>query len=119
MFLRVAVPRPLEEIFVYSCPPELEEQIHAGKRVIVPFGRQRVTGYIIDISKELPSNLSPKITKVEIKPVQAVLDETPLIDDRMLRLCRWASDYYLFPLGMVLKTALSGIPEGRGLKAPG
>ena len=119
MFLRVAVPRPLEEIFVYSCPPELEEQIHVGKRVIVPFGRQRVTGYIIDISKELPSNLSPKITKVEIKPVQVVLDETPLIDDRMLRLCRWASDYYMFPLGMVLKTALSGIPEGRGLKAPG
>jgi len=118
MFLHIAVPRPLEDTFIYRCPPELEGQVSVGKRVIIPFGRQRVTGYIIDTSSVLPPNLSHKIGKKEIKSIDSILDAVSLMDETILSLCRWASEYYLFPLGMALKTALSGIPEEKELKAP-
>jgi len=113
MFLHVAVPRPLEDLFTYRCPPELEDQACAGKRVIAPFGKQKITGYIIETSKELPAHQSGRITAEEIKPVYSILDPDPLIDETMLSLCKWASEYYMFPIGMVLKTAFAGIPEGK------
>ncbi|HBI24679.1 MAG TPA: primosomal protein N' [Nitrospiraceae bacterium] len=118
MYLHIAVPRPLEDTFIYKCPPEMEGQISVGKRVIAPFGRQMVTGYIINTSKELPTHLKPEIKQGQIKPISSILDATPLIDKTMLDLCKWASEYYLFPLGMVLKTALSGIPEEKELRPP-
>ncbi len=117
MFLHVAVPRPLEDLFIYRCPPELEDQACAGKRVIAPFGKQKITGYIIETSKELPVHQSGRITAEEIKPVYSILDPDPLIDETMLSLCKWASEYYMFPIGMVLKTAFAGIPEGKAAAA--
>jgi len=117
MFLHVAVPRPLEDLFTYRCPPELEDQACAGKRVIAPFGKQKITGYIIETSKELPAHQSGRITAEEIKPVYSILDPDPLIDETMLSLCKWASEYYMFPIGMVLKTAFAGIPEGKAAAA--
>src|SRR3989337_1207299 len=117
MFLHVAVPRPFEDLFTYRCPPELEDQASVGKRVIAPFGKQKITGYIIDTSKELPPHHPNRISVEEIKPVYSILDPDPLIDKTMLSLCKWASEYYMFPIGMVLKTAFSGIPEGKAENA--
>src|SRR4030066_654533 len=113
MFLHVAVPRPREDLFTYRCPPENEDQACAGKRVIAPFGKQRITGYIIETSKELPPHQANRVTVEGIKPVYSILDPEPLIDETMLSLCKWASEYYIFPIGMVLKTAFAGIPEGK------
>jgi len=118
MYLHIAVPRPLEDIFLYRCPSELETQVAVGKRVVVPFGRQKVTGFILGVSKEVPREFSRRSPPLEIKPIYSILDATPLIDERMIDLCRWASDYYIFPIGMVLKTALSSIPEDRELRPP-
>src|SRR3989337_2948948 len=117
MFLHVAVPRPVEDLFTYRCPPELEDQACAGKRVIAPFGKQKITGYIIETSRELPAHQSSRITAEKIKPVYSILDPDPLIDETMLSLCKWASEYYMFPIGMVLKTAFAGIPEGKAAAA--
>lgn len=117
MFLHIAIPRPFEDTFTYKCPPELASQASIGKRVIVPFGKQKLTGFIINSSSDIPENLSPEIKK-KIKPIHSILDPVPLIDETMLALCKWASEYYLFPIGMVLKTALSGIPDEKELKTP-
>ena len=38
----------------------------------------------------------------------------PLIDPQMLRFCRWIANYYLYPLGEVMKT---GLPPGLQLKS--
>lgn len=118
MYLHIAIPRPVEDVFTYRCPPELIDQACIGKRVIVQFGRQKVTGFITSISQDIPHIFSADHKKREIKPVLSILDPIPLIDETMMELCRWASEYYNFPFGMVLKTALSGIPEDREAKAP-
>jgi primosomal protein N' (replication factor Y) len=69
-----------------------------GGRVLVPFRQQRMTGVVVELHDREPS--------VTIKSVLGVLDPAPVFDDQLLRLGRWISDYYLAPLGEVLRTML-------------
>jgi hypothetical protein len=43
----VAVALPVHDTFTYSIPAHLTAQTCPGKRVLVPFGRRMVTGYLI------------------------------------------------------------------------
>jgi len=40
---------------------------------------------------------------VEIRPLEAVLDEEPLLSEQLLELAEWMAQYYLAPLGEVLR----------------
>ncbi len=44
----------LDKPFVYGIPEELTEEITAGSRVEVPFGKgnRRISGYVIDITEQ-------------------------------------------------------------------
>ena len=44
----------------------------------------------------------------EVKDLVDVLDERPLFTAKHLSFYRWVGDYYFFPLGGVIKTALPG-----------
>jgi primosomal protein N' (replication factor Y) len=83
--------------------------LQVGMRVLVPFKGRRVTGYTIDLLDQPPKGLEEKLREIE-----GLLDETPLIDPQMLRFYRWIADYYLYPLGEVIKT---GLPPGLQLKS--
>jgi primosomal protein N' (replication factor Y) len=97
-YVEVAVPLPVTGTFTYSLPEELEHRAAVGARVLVPFGRRKLTGFVVGRSDE---------TELEdVKDVIEVLDVEPLIDDRMLELTKWVADYYLAPWGEVLKAAL-------------
>ncbi len=78
-------------------------------RVLVPFKGRKVTGFTIDLADHPPDGLKEKL-----KEVESLLDEAPLIDPQMLRFYRWISDYYIYPLGEVIKT---GLPPGLHLKS--
>ena len=78
-------------------------------RVLVPFKGRKVTGFAIDLLDQPPKGIEEKLREVE-----DLLDEAPLIDPQMLRFYRWISDYYLYPLGEVIKT---GLPPGLHLKS--
>ena len=41
MYIDVILPLPLDGVFTYSVPPELERQVAVGHRVLVPFGRNK------------------------------------------------------------------------------
>ena len=45
----VAVPRPVRRLFTYSIPAALAPRCLPGVRVIVPFGRRLLTGYLLDV----------------------------------------------------------------------
>lgn len=73
-----------------------------GMRALVPFGRRKVTAYILGVG------VDPKVDK--LKELDACLDKEPLFHRKMLEFFRWISSYYLVPIGEVIKTALpSGI----------
>jgi primosomal protein N' (replication factor Y) len=100
MFVRVAVNIPSEKTFSYAVPEKFEKSIVVGKRVFVPFGRKRLTGYIL---AAMASS-----TFENIKEIIDVLDPEPLFDEEDLRFYQWASDYYMYPLGKTLTEILPG-----------
>jgi primosomal protein N' (replication factor Y) len=95
--IRVAIPLPLDTIFHYRVPVHLAGLVQPGKRVFVPFGRRKLTGYILSYAEESAG---------ELKEIISVLDREPLFTAGELAFYRWAADYYLNPLGEVIKAAL-------------
>ena len=99
--LEVAVPLPVHGLFTYRVPPELRNSVSAGKRVLVPFGGRRVTGYVMGFTGR-----TPKVAR--IKSILDILDEVPLFPQTMIPFFHWVANYYLHPLGEVIQTALPG-----------
>lgn len=108
-FAEVAVGLPVSKTFHYSIPEKMRPLLQVGMRVLVPFKGRKVTGFVINLADHLPKGVEEKLREVE-----ALLDTVPLIDSSMLRFYRWVSDYYLHPLGEVIKT---GLPPGLHLKS--
>ncbi len=98
--IEVAVPVPAQKSFTYSVPEPLTLQARIGKRVLVPFGRRRLTGYILGLGAE-PGRYT-------IKAILDILDDTPLFPEEMVPFFRWMADYYLYPIGLVIRCALPG-----------
>ncbi len=95
--IKVAVRSPVWRDFDYLIPDFLQNTgLQPGQRVIVPFGKRHVVGIILRI----PS--STLIEKDKLKFVIDVLDERPIMDESIIKLSEWASDYYHYPLGEVL-----------------
>ena len=97
----VAVPRPLHTLLSYALPDG--EQPVAGTRVLVPFGSQHSVGLVIRVQATPPNDTDSPFT---LKPIEAILDVTPLPDAHLLKLLQWAAGYYHHPVGEVLFSAL-------------
>jgi primosomal protein N' (replication factor Y) len=107
--VEVAVGLPVFKTFHYLIPEKMKDSLKIGMRVLVPFKGRKVTGFAIDFPDHPPKEAGEKL-----KEVEDLLDEAPLIDPQMLRFCRWIADYYIYPLGEVVKT---GLPPGLHLKS--
>jgi len=107
--VEVAVGLPIFKTFHYRIPEKMKDSLGVGMRVLVPFKGRKVTGFSINLLEQPPKGVEEKLREVE-----DLLDEAPLIDPQMLRFYRWISDYYLYPLGEVIKT---GLPPGLQLKS--
>ena len=97
--LRVAVDVPLSRLFDYL-PPADAPPPPVGARVLVPFGRRRLTGLVVEHAahSELPA--------AKLKRASAGLDDDALLSADDLSLLSFASDYYHHPLGEVVAAAL-------------
>jgi len=94
----VAVVLPVYETFSYSVPAHLSDQARPGMRVLVPFGRRTVTGYLIGPDRQTDGR--------EIKQILDVLDDSPLFPETMIPFFQWIASYYMHPPGLVVNTAL-------------
>ena len=84
MIVKVVVDVPsgqTDRSFDYEVPPHLEKAIERGMRVIVPFGPRKVQGFVVDISDVTDLN--------KLKPIEDVLDVTPVITEELLALGDW------------------------------
>ena len=111
MFVDIILPVPLDGTFTYSVPQPLERQVKVGVRVLVPFGRSKTyTGIVASTHGTAPS-------VPQIKSVFQVLDASPVLTDTQMRLWQWISDYYMSPIGEVMKAALpSGLKTEDGYR---
>ena len=112
MFVDVILPVPLDGFFTYSVPSSVSEQVEVGKRVLVPFGRNKT--YVGIVAK---THKGPLPTGFQIKDILQVLDASPILLDSQLSLWQWIADYYMSPIGEVYKAALpSGLKAEDGYK---
>lgn len=104
-YIDVLLPVPLDSTFTYSVPPQMEGRAERGRRVLVPFGRNKsYVGIIMKVHGTKPG--------FAVKDIKLVLDDAPIVTDAQLELWRWLADYYMAAPGDVLQAALPG-----GLKA--
>jgi primosomal protein N' (replication factor Y) len=94
MYADVAVCLPLSRTFVYR----VSEPVEVGCRVVVPFRKREIEGFVVALQDAAP--------KVEALAIKEIIDKTPLLRPEIFKLCRWISQYYVSPLGEVLKGAL-------------
>ncbi|NNE44885.1 MAG: DEAD/DEAH box helicase family protein, partial [Gemmatimonadetes bacterium] len=96
----VALPLPLRKTFAYRIPDEHVGGVHRGARVNVPFGSRMLTGFVVGFDPpDAPDNL---------KPLAAVVDTHPLVDEELLSLTRWIAERTLCSWGEALRAALPG-----------
>src|SRR5690554_1565004 len=100
MFVDVILPLPFSDLFTYSVPEQLQQEIEPGYRVVVPFGsKKHYTGIVRRVHNDKPIDF-------EVKEIHSSLDSRPVVIEQQLKLWEWISFYYLSPLGDVYKAAL-------------
>ncbi|HEY0784601.1 MAG TPA: hypothetical protein VGD62_01945, partial [Acidobacteriaceae bacterium] len=117
-FCDVALPVPLDRVFTYAIPgpvasgdlspgaPESHGNApQVGCRVLVPFRQEKMAGIITRLHRDPPP--------VEAKALLAVLDAEPILSATLLELAEWMAQYYLCPLGEVLRSMLPLMAEVR------
>jgi len=95
--VRVALDVPLPTLFDYT----VVEGVVVGQRVIVPFGKRLLTGVVME------SVATTDVLPERIKPVVQVLHDSAPLSSELLDLLRFCSDYYRYPIG---QTVLSALP---------
>src|SRR6185437_8719572 len=103
-YCEVALPVPLDRTFTYALPDG--HTARRGARVIAPFRNEKLIGVITAIQANALSG-------VDIRNVDAVLDDEPLLSDHLLALAEWIAQYYVAPLGEVLRAMLPLMAEVR------
>jgi primosomal protein N' (replication factor Y) len=99
--LRVAVPGPIDRLFDYLPPDGIQaDAVLPGSRVLVPFGRKRLTGVLVETAS------GSELATDRLRRAEAVLDHEPALPADLLALGLWAAAYYHHPPGEVLATLL-------------
>ena len=111
-YVDVILPLPLDGCFTYLLPDDIAHfAVTAGMRVVVPLGRsKKYVGIVAEVHGRTPD--------FEVKPIEQVLDEKPVLLPGQLRLWRWIADYYMSPIGEVMNAALPMGLKVRGAYKP-
>ena len=100
--------REYDREYHYAIPDELKEKVVPGVRVIVPFGRgnKSVEAYVYKVldASEMTG----------LKEIKKVIDEKPILDEKMLKLSEWMKERYICTYSDAIKCML---PAGIGIKS--
>ncbi|MDE2996210.1 MAG: primosomal protein N' [Bacteroidota bacterium] len=98
--VRVALPLPIDRLYSYEVPIEMRTWMRPGRRVVVPFGKRKLAGVVIEagIEDDFKGYTPKQILNVDV--------ELPPLPDEVLDLTRWVSTYYMCAWGEALRAAL-------------
>ena len=101
-FAQIALPLPLDQTFTYAVPDAMRDVACVGMRAVVNMRNRVETGYIVGFESSCDLD--------HVKPIIDLPDPGPILNDDMLKLCRWIADYYCCSWGEALQcTVPSGI----------
>jgi primosomal protein N' (replication factor Y) (superfamily II helicase) len=101
----VAISVPLRREFDYLLRPENAIEPCVGMRVEVPFASATKIG-IINTVKSLSTAQIESETLSKLKPINKILDQTPLLNQPLLSLYQWIKKYYHAAPGEIWQTML-------------
>lgn len=88
----------INQTFTYLVPTNLEDKINIGIRVLVPFGKQKLEGFVLSIVDE-------KI-EYKLKEIIDIIDDKPILNNEMLELGKYISKKTLCSLISAYQTML-------------
>ncbi|MDA7950158.1 MAG: primosomal protein N' [Pirellulaceae bacterium] len=99
------------EVYSYLIPERLRKEVCPGKRIKVPLGRanRKMIGYCVALEK---------ITSTRrLKEIDSVLDETTLLNEKMIEMTAWMAEQFLAPWGQILESVVpAGVREQAGVR---
>lgn len=100
----------IDKTFTYNVPSTLIDDVIVGKRVLVPFGKQVIEGFIIEISND-------NNREYELKDIIEVIDKEVVINEEMLELGNYMSKITFSSLISCYQTMLpSALKAKNGFK---
>ena len=93
----VALPIPKRQLFDYLYEGTA---LPVGVRVRVSFGPRKLIGVVWGISEKSDWDIS------KLKSIETVIDDTPIFNPTLIKLCNWLAQYYKHPIGDVVQTAI-------------
>ncbi|MFW5658873.1 MAG: replication restart helicase PriA [Bacteroidota bacterium] len=104
------LPVPTRMRFSYLVPERYEHMLVRGMRVIVPFGKRKLqTGVVAEIWESADGTELGKL-----KLIDELLDERPVVPERLLKLWAWVAEYYFCSEGEAMQASL---PSGFKLQS--
>ncbi|GAB6100682.1 primosomal protein N' [Halanaerocella petrolearia] len=103
-YVAVVVDLPVKQVdqtFTYQVPEDLRTEVEIGKKVTVPFGPRKITGYIVAEVEEVD---------FETKEIIKVTSPFILFNKELLELAYWMAGYYQSYLISALKAI---VPSGK------
>lgn len=98
-YIDVVFNTPVTGSFTYMTE---DDDCRTGYRVIAPFGRRSLTGFVISDSSDKPEK------SFKIKSITRVIDKKSLFGVDEIELARWVSSMYFCSLGEALSSMLPG-----------
>lgn len=114
LYCEVAVPLPLRGGLTYAVPAGMARHVAVGVRVIVPVHGKRLVGYVLSTSTTPPPGVPVEV----IKPIFHLIEADAVFPDDLLRFLREAADYYMHPIGEVLRSAAPAVEHRKGDEDP-
>jgi primosomal protein N' (replication factor Y) (superfamily II helicase) len=100
VYAEIIIPLALPLNYTWRVPASLQEQLRAGCRVEVNFGKnKKYAGLVKRIHDEAPGAFEPK-------EIINILDNEPILNQQQLDFWQWLAQYYMCSEGEVMQAAL-------------
>ena len=125
MRVRVAIDLALDRLFTYEVPAALQGKLAVGQLLSVPFGHREARGFALEIEEGErretgdeggASRLASRVS-CPLKPITAIVDETPFFSSALLELVKKVAAYVAAPIESVLRAALPAAVLKRNARA--
>ena len=97
MWIDVAIPVGIRKTFAYSVPAELRGRIRLGMRILAPFGKKLVTGYVVGFLNH------EQVGQFKVRPIRQLFESEPVISASLVDTALWVAQYYFAPPGEVFR----------------
>jgi primosomal protein N' (replication factor Y) (superfamily II helicase) len=105
---RVVVNLSLDRLFDYHIPDSLQDQVHIGSMVVVPFGQSTRNAYVMELGNHSEFG--------ELKDITSVVGDRALITEKLLELGDWMADYYCCTREQCIQVLLPAVIRSQKVK---